>query len=661
MNIEWASLPDSDWGLIRLLHARATQLKAGAGGRLASARSKTGDPKCSSAASAWARHQASPEDFKTLAHCRAIVRRQGQAQALRGAGQEAKAQHVEHIAASGDAVTNKERTARAKALREIRAFAAEVDARRKASRDKAAATRAAKKEQDRKISDYIENSPKAKRLAEWKAQQEAEQPEPEPEPVAGKIEPKPRVFKKPPEKTPEQKVSREATIDALEAKDRLNRAIQDYGQGSPDVISAEREYKGKRKIASKAMKEAGQTAAARKKATFRGMHEDIDREGRAASDEREMTPDEAKQQIWDEFVQARSDYNKHRMGDPGAAKEARGRMEALHKEGLEHGFDLTKGDPTKKVEAAVTDETPERKAAQQADRMGLEGSERDAFIHSQTKGGQIKDVVDKTAPSKPEPDRGAFISTERSPTEKITGRVNIPSGKENPEDMRGQRTRGEETKPEPAAKAVGGAKSHLKGAQAKFRERAARFAPHKQDIKSRNAMMRDITAAPEETAAGNAAGGWASDRRKSIGFIDKDLERAGIKMPDAARQEAAIREFRRRRAAAGQRNVVGRPETQGPAPEPADQPSAARMRTLARIAERKRLEQEQPATAEPDPAVKPKPKPAVVGTPRREVPEKPTPFPTEGPFARSSSRGDLPRSSRTRYEAAKDVLKRLID
>lgn len=94
------------------------------GNRLASAKSKTGLPQCSQAASAWARHQATPAIFAILARCRTAARMRGQAgleRKLAGeGGSEAKAQHLEHRIARGMAegtLTAKERMAKAKELR----------------------------------------------------------------------------------------------------------------------------------------------------------------------------------------------------------------------------------------------------------------------------------------------------------------------------------------------------------------------------------------------------------------------------------------------------------------------------------------------------------------------------------------------------------------
>lgn len=82
----------------------------------AASRGKTGDPKCSEAVSAWVRRKATPETHKQLAKCRAMARTGGQAAKLRSAGQEAKAQHLEHRVASGGPLGVAERRAKAKAL-----------------------------------------------------------------------------------------------------------------------------------------------------------------------------------------------------------------------------------------------------------------------------------------------------------------------------------------------------------------------------------------------------------------------------------------------------------------------------------------------------------------------------------------------------------------
>ena len=107
-------------GRLRLMYAKSTPLKQ-VNGKHVSARSKTGDPKCSSAVSAWKTGHATSETFKTLAHCRAIARGAANAHRQRAAGHEARAQHLEHMIKSGKPLGAKDRAARAKALQGERA------------------------------------------------------------------------------------------------------------------------------------------------------------------------------------------------------------------------------------------------------------------------------------------------------------------------------------------------------------------------------------------------------------------------------------------------------------------------------------------------------------------------------------------------------------
>jgi GNAT superfamily N-acetyltransferase len=84
------------------LKARAQELvKHHATGKLVSKRSKSGDPRCSAAASAFARRKAGPADYATLARCRAMARGH-------------KLAASEHRAKQGQ--TTQERTARAKEM-----------------------------------------------------------------------------------------------------------------------------------------------------------------------------------------------------------------------------------------------------------------------------------------------------------------------------------------------------------------------------------------------------------------------------------------------------------------------------------------------------------------------------------------------------------------
>lgn len=106
---------------------KMTALKRGPGGKLASARSKTGDSKCSAAMSAKvnARHgnpvaMALDVANKILGECRAKAHALRQGTLHRAAGNEAKAQALEHRATSGKPVSAKARIERAKELREQR-------------------------------------------------------------------------------------------------------------------------------------------------------------------------------------------------------------------------------------------------------------------------------------------------------------------------------------------------------------------------------------------------------------------------------------------------------------------------------------------------------------------------------------------------------------
>lgn len=107
---------------------RSSPLKTGPTGRLASARSKTGNPMCSQAASAWnlARHGKPPgmprdQIFKVLAKCRTQGRTLKQAAEAEQAGQGAKAQHLRHRVVKGQATGKAERLERARDLKRQRA------------------------------------------------------------------------------------------------------------------------------------------------------------------------------------------------------------------------------------------------------------------------------------------------------------------------------------------------------------------------------------------------------------------------------------------------------------------------------------------------------------------------------------------------------------
>jgi hypothetical protein len=72
-------------------------------------RSKTGDADCSAATSAWKSGRATPETHKQLAKCRAMTKTAKQATLQRAAGNEAKAQALEHRVASKGPLTAKAR------------------------------------------------------------------------------------------------------------------------------------------------------------------------------------------------------------------------------------------------------------------------------------------------------------------------------------------------------------------------------------------------------------------------------------------------------------------------------------------------------------------------------------------------------------------------
>ncbi|HQU33587.1 MAG TPA: hypothetical protein PLB88_04680 [Thermoanaerobaculaceae bacterium] len=96
---DWRLGPLADDAL-HYAKSSAVALKA-AGGKLVSARSKTQEHKCSQAVSNWKTGNDSHENQMTLAWCRALARTRGQAAAHRNAGNEAKAQTLEHRAQMG--------------------------------------------------------------------------------------------------------------------------------------------------------------------------------------------------------------------------------------------------------------------------------------------------------------------------------------------------------------------------------------------------------------------------------------------------------------------------------------------------------------------------------------------------------------------------------
>lgn len=106
--------------------AKKAAVRPGAKG-MASARSKTGNPRCSMAMSVWVNaRNGKPsgsmpiaEAHKVLARCRAEANLKRYASAYRDRGDkhdEARAQHLEHRANSAGPITAKDRTAKAKAL-----------------------------------------------------------------------------------------------------------------------------------------------------------------------------------------------------------------------------------------------------------------------------------------------------------------------------------------------------------------------------------------------------------------------------------------------------------------------------------------------------------------------------------------------------------------
>lgn len=106
---------------IRILYAKSTPLRKTEGGKLVSARNKSGSAQCSRAASELSTGNHSPDTFTTLAKCRAMARGAAAAHRQRAAGHEAKAQHIEHLIRSSKPLGAKERAARAKALQDQRA------------------------------------------------------------------------------------------------------------------------------------------------------------------------------------------------------------------------------------------------------------------------------------------------------------------------------------------------------------------------------------------------------------------------------------------------------------------------------------------------------------------------------------------------------------
>ncbi len=87
-------------------------------GKTVSKRSKTGNPACSAAMSAWKLGRGTPEVHAMLARCRAMAAGRRQAELSRAAGNEARAQHLEHRSKQG--LTGKDRLAKARELAEKR-------------------------------------------------------------------------------------------------------------------------------------------------------------------------------------------------------------------------------------------------------------------------------------------------------------------------------------------------------------------------------------------------------------------------------------------------------------------------------------------------------------------------------------------------------------
>lgn len=93
---------------------RAVAIKRGRGGKLVSAKSKTGDPQCSQAMSDWKRNGMTAAVAAILGKCRSKAYHLRRASDQRMAGREARAQSIEHKVDRG--LTAKERTARAREL-----------------------------------------------------------------------------------------------------------------------------------------------------------------------------------------------------------------------------------------------------------------------------------------------------------------------------------------------------------------------------------------------------------------------------------------------------------------------------------------------------------------------------------------------------------------
>ena len=139
---------------------QAKLVRHGVTGRMVSAKSKTGDPKCSLAMSAFqtflqiarGMQRQAPEmnradAIATLAQCRSKAHALKMAAAHRKAGNIAHAEHIEHQIRTGRPVTARARTAKAAELRQGRARkieqARQAHAQEKARQQRSAATRSA--------------------------------------------------------------------------------------------------------------------------------------------------------------------------------------------------------------------------------------------------------------------------------------------------------------------------------------------------------------------------------------------------------------------------------------------------------------------------------------------------------------------------------------
>ena len=122
----------------RVMGARG-QLRRGFGGRMVSKRSKTGDPKCSLAMSAFQLIIHGMADRAQMSKAHALRK----ATHLRAAGQELKALHFEHVVGSGGPIGQRARHARALELAQERSRRNQARSNRTNPAARAAATRAA--------------------------------------------------------------------------------------------------------------------------------------------------------------------------------------------------------------------------------------------------------------------------------------------------------------------------------------------------------------------------------------------------------------------------------------------------------------------------------------------------------------------------------------